>query len=158
MRRRFWSMEMPSAQPPIGSVASARPVVLSRTMSDPCISESRDGGGQGYGVRGMWDGPLVSGKLGITVNAFDRRDPGYIDDPNGNHKNVNSLHVAGGRLAALWQPVERFSAEFSALVQNSSADATSDVDVNSNLTPIYGNYQQLRYATQNWDFDSALYS
>ncbi|MGH9725919.1 MAG: TonB-dependent receptor, partial [Candidatus Acidiferrales bacterium] len=119
---------------------------------------SVDGGGQGYGVRGMWDGPLVPGKLGITVNAFDRRDPGYIDDPKGNQKNVNGLHVEGGRLAALWQPVDRFSAEFSALVQNSSTDATSDVDVNSNLTPIYGKYQQLRYATQNWDFDSALYS
>lgn len=119
---------------------------------------SVDGGGQGYGVRGMWDGPLVPGKVGITVNAFDRLDPGYIDDPNGNHKNVNSLHVSGGRLAALWQPVDRLSVEFSALVQNSSANATSDVDVNSNLTPIYGKYQQLRYATQNWDFDSNLYS
>lgn len=119
---------------------------------------SVDGGGQGYGVRGMWNGPLVPGELGVTLNAFDRHDPGYIDDPNGNHKNVNSLHVSGGRVAALWQPTERFSAEFSALVQDSSANATSDVDVDSNLTPIYGKYQQLRYATQNWDLDSTLYS
>lgn len=119
---------------------------------------SVDGGGQGFGVRGMWNGPLVPGKLGVTVNAFDRRDPGYINDPNDNQRNINGLHVAGGRLAALWQPVERFSLEFSALVQNSSANATSDVDVNSNLSPIHGKYQQLRYATQNWDLDSALYS
>lgn len=119
---------------------------------------SVDGGGQGFGVRGMWDGPLVPGKLGVTASAFDRRDPGYIDDPNGNHKNVNGLHVAGGRLAVLWQPVDKLSVEFSALVQNSSTNATSEVDVNSDLTPIYGKYQQLRYATQNWDFDSALYS
>ena len=119
---------------------------------------SVDGGGQGFGVRGMWNGPLVPGKLGVTVNAFDRRDPGYIDDPRGNHKNVNGLHVSGGRLAMLWRPTDRLSAEFSALIQNSSASATSDVDVNSNLTPIYGKYQQLRYATQNWDLDSTLYS
>ena len=117
-----------------------------------------DGGGQGYGVRGMWDGPLVPGELGVTLNAFDRRDPGYIDDPNGNHKNVNGLHVSGGRLAMLWQPTDRFSAEFSALVQDSSTNATSDVDVDSNLNPIYGKYQQLRYVTQAWDFDSTLYS
>ena len=119
---------------------------------------SVDGGGQGYGVRGMWDGPLVPGELGVTLNAFDRRDPGYIDDPNGNHKNVNGLHVSGGRLAMMWQPTERFSAEFSALVQDSSTNATSDVDVDSNLNPIYGKYRQFRYATQNWDFDSTLYS
>ena len=106
----------------------------------------------------MWIGPLVPGTLGLTVNAFDRRDPGYIDDPNGNRDNVNGLHVTGGRLATLWQPTDRFSAEFSALVQNSSANATSDVDVNPNLTPIYGKYQQVRYATQNWDLDSTLYS
>ena len=119
---------------------------------------SVDGGGQGYGVRGMWDGPLVPGELGVTINAFDRRDPGYIDDPNGDHKNLNGLHVSGGRLATLWQPTDRFSAEFSALVQDSATNGTSDVDVNSNLTPIYGKYEQLRYATQDWDFDSTLYS
>jgi iron complex outermembrane recepter protein len=119
---------------------------------------SVDGGGQGFGVRGMWNGPLVPGKLGLTANAFDRRDPGYINDPNGNQKNVNGLHVSGGRVAVLWQPADRFSAELSALVQDSSTGATSDVDVNSDLTPIYGKYEQFRYATQNWDLDSALYS
>lgn len=119
---------------------------------------SVDGGGQGYGVRGMWNGPLVPGELGVTINAFDRRDPGYIDDPNKNRKNVNSSRVAGGRLAALWKPADQFSAKLSVLVQNLSTNGTPDADVDSNLTPIYGKYQQVRYATQNLDLDSALYS
>jgi iron complex outermembrane recepter protein len=117
-----------------------------------------DGGGQGYGVRAMWTGPLITDKLGVTLNAFDRLDPGYIDDPHLNKKNVNSSRVEGGRLALLWQPTEQFSAELSALVQNSTTGGTSNVDVNADLTPIYGKYQQLRYGNENWDLDSTHYS
>jgi iron complex outermembrane recepter protein len=117
-----------------------------------------DGGGQGYGVRGMWNGPLVTDKLGVTIDAYDRYDPGYIDDPLQHRDDVNSSHVAGGRLATLWQPTEQFSAELSALVQNLSTPSTSAVDVNANLTPIYGKYQQVRYVGEDWVLDNALYS
>jgi iron complex outermembrane recepter protein len=117
-----------------------------------------DGGGQGYGVRAMWTGPLIMDKLGVTVNAFDRLDPGYIDDPHLNKKNVNSSRVDGGRIALLWQPTDQFSAELSALVQNSTTGGTSNVDVNADLTPIYGKYQQLRYGNENWNLDSTHYS
>ena len=119
---------------------------------------SVDGGGQGYGVRAMWTGPLVMDKLGVTISAFDRRDPGYIDDPHRNMKNVNSSRVDGGRLAVLWQPTDQFSAQLSVLVQDSATRGTSDVDLNSNLTPIYGKYQQVRYGDENWDLDSTHYS
>jgi len=122
-----------------------------------------DGGGLGYGVRAMWNGPLVADKLGMTINAYDRRDPGYIDDPNLNRKNVNSARVYGGRVAFLWKPVDRLSMEFSALTQDSTTDGTSEVDVNSDLTPIYGKYEQFRYAgvnggNENWNLRSTLYS
>ena len=119
---------------------------------------SVDGGGLGYGVRAMWTGPLVMDQLGVTLNLFDRRDPGYIDDPNLDRKNVNSSRVDGGRLAFLWQPTAQFSAQLSALVQDSVAGGTSEVDVNSNLTPIYGKYAQFRYGNENWDLDSTHYS
>src|SRR6185437_8783307 len=49
-----------------------------------------DGGGQGGGVRAMFDGPLINNQLGVTIGAFDRLDPGYIDDPNRNRNNVNN--------------------------------------------------------------------
>jgi iron complex outermembrane receptor protein len=119
---------------------------------------SVDGGGQGYGVRAMWTGPLIMDKLGVTINAFDRLDPGYIGDPHRDTKNVNSARVDGGRVALLWQPTDQFSVQFSALVQDSVSGGTSYVDVNANLTPIYGKYQQVRYGNENWDLDSTHYS
>lgn len=119
---------------------------------------SVDGGGQGYGVRAMWSGPLITDKLGVTLSAFDRLDPGYIDDPQLHKKNVNSLRVDGGRLAILWQPTAQFSAELSALVQDSTTGGTSSVDMNANLTPIYGRYEQIRYGEESWNLNSTHYS
>ena len=109
---------------------------------------SVDGGGQGGGVRAMWNGPLINDKLGMSFSAFDRLDPGFIDDPHRNAHNVNSSRVNGGRVALLWQPTDRFSAEFAALAQDSNTGNTSDVDVNSDLTPIYGKYEQVRYGNE----------
>lgn len=117
-----------------------------------------DGGGQGYGVSGMWNGPLVADKLGLSIDAYDRHDAGYIDDPFQHRNDVNSSHVAGGRIAALWRPTDQFTAELSALVQNTSTPNTSEVDLNSNLTPIYGKYQHVRYVGEDWILDDALYS
>lgn len=122
-----------------------------------------DGGGQGWGVRAMWTGPLVADKLGMTINAYDRHDPGYIDDPNLDRKNVNSAQVDGGRVAFLWKPIDDLSAEFSAMTQDSTTDGSSEVDVNSDLTPIYGKYQQFRHAGVNdghesWDIRATLAS
>ncbi|MDB6083691.1 MAG: TonB-dependent receptor, partial [Gammaproteobacteria bacterium] len=119
---------------------------------------SIDGGGQGYGVRAMFDGPLINDMLGITLSGFKRVDPGYIDDPHRARKNVNSSHVDGGRLALLFQPVERFTAEFSALIQDTKTGNTSDVDLNADMSPIYGKYQQVRYGNENWQFRNRLYS
>ena len=119
---------------------------------------SIDGGGQGYGVRAMFDGPLIENKLGVTVSAFKRIDPGFIDDPHQNTKNVNRSDADGGRLALLWQPADNFSAELSALVQDNHADGTSSVDVNSDLTPIHGKYEHVRYGIEYWDFENRLYS
>ena len=119
---------------------------------------SVDGGGQGYGYRAMLDGPLVKDKLGITVSAFNRLDPGYIDDPHRHEKNVNSSKADGGRVALLWQPTDNFSAELSALVQDSYTPSTSMVDLNANMVPIYGKYQQVRYGNENWDFRNRQYS
>ena len=117
-----------------------------------------DGGGLGDGIRAMWNGPLVTNKLGLIIDVYDRHDPGYIDNPVQHTKNVNSSHVAGGRVALLWKPTDRFSAELSALVQNFSTPNNSTVDVNANLTPINGRYQQVRYVGEDWITDDALYS
>jgi iron complex outermembrane receptor protein len=117
-----------------------------------------DGGGQGWGMRGMWTGPLVTDKLGFTISAYDRHDPGYIDDVQRNIENVNSSRVAGGRLALLWQPTEKFTAQLSVLLQANTTAGSAAADVDASLTPIYGKYRQARYQNENWDLHSALYS
>jgi iron complex outermembrane receptor protein len=117
-----------------------------------------DGGGQGYGARAMWTGPLVKDQLGFAVNVFYRFDPGYIDDPHLNKKNLNSTSVDGGRVAFLWRPTDKLSVDVSALVQHTVTGGTSYVDVNSNLTPIYGSYEHVRHGRENWDLDNQHYS
>ncbi|MBS0365247.1 MAG: TonB-dependent receptor [Proteobacteria bacterium] len=119
---------------------------------------SVDGGGQGWGVRGMWTGPLIADKLGVTLSAYDRHDPGYIDNVQRNIRNVNASRVSGGRLAVLWQPTDKLTVQLSAMLQANTTSGASTVDVDANLTPIYGKYKQLRYVDEQWDLHSALYS
>ena len=119
---------------------------------------SVDGGGDGWGVRAMFEGPLINDLLGFTVSAFDRVDPGYIDDPHRARKNVNGSRTSGGRLALLFKPVDNFTAEFSALIQDVKTDSTSEVDLNADMSPQFGKYQQVRYGNETWDFNTRLYS
>ncbi len=119
---------------------------------------SVDGGGEGYGVRALVDGPLVTDQLGMTLSAFHRLEPGFINDPHQDKKNVNSSTADGGRFALLWKPTSNFSAELSALFQNNFTDGASTVDVNSNLTPIYGKYEHVRYGDEVWNLRNSLYS
>ena len=117
-----------------------------------------DGGGLGGGVRAMMNGPLIKDTLGIIISGFDRQDPGYIDDPHKHRTNVNSSHVDGGLINLLWLPMEQFSAKLSVLAQDVHTPNTSNVDMNADLTPIFGKYQQVRWVDENWALSSRLYS
>jgi iron complex outermembrane receptor protein len=86
-----------------------------------------NGEGLGYGVRGSVNVPLGD-TFAIRVSGFDRRDPGYIDNPLLHWDGVNRLDVYGGRLSALWKPSSDFSVKLSALYQNSETDGTSFVE------------------------------
>lgn len=117
-----------------------------------------DGGGSGYGVRAMIDGPLIRERLGFTLSAFSRHDPGYIDDPQLRQTSVNAARVSGGRAALLWKPTEAASVRLSALIHDSSTDGSSDEDVNADLTPIVGPLQQKRFLDERLQIQDRLYS
>ena len=117
-----------------------------------------DGGGRGGGARVMFTGPLIPDKLGVTFNAFYRFDPGYVNNIFFGKNNVNSTSVDGGRLALLWKPIDKLSVDFSALLQHTVTGGTSNVDLNSDLTPIYGKYDQLRHGEENWDLANVHYA
>ena len=74
------------------------------------------GGGSGATFRGAVNVPL-SDTFAIRASGFYRRDPGYIDDLTRGEANFNSWDVYGGRVAALWRPLENFFVKLSALIQ-----------------------------------------
>ena len=117
-----------------------------------------DHGGDGYGLRAMWTGPLVSDKLGVVISGFHRLDPGYIFDNYRNKKDINFQRVDGGLVSALWQPTERFSIDLMALIQDNHAGGTAFELLNSDLIPVYGQYQTVHYGDEYWVNDERLYS
>ncbi len=126
-------------------------------------------GGEGYGVRGLLNIPLISDQLAVRVSAYDRLDPGYIGDAANGETDLNHTRVDGGRVSVLWQPVQRFSLKLSALFQDLNGPGSSDEDIDgTTLKPLYGDLQQrrsteeflrVRYrsynATANYDFGFA---
>jgi iron complex outermembrane receptor protein len=118
-----------------------------------------DHGGDGYGVRGMVNLPLISDTLGLRVSGFDRQDPGYINDPNLGRTDVNTTQVYGGRASLLWDPIKALSVRLSVQMQNVEGKGTDDEDVDaSSLKPLYGDLNQLRYINEPLDIRYRVYS
>ena len=110
---------------------------------------SVDGGGGGFTERAMFNLPLVEDKLALRVNAYDRDDPGYIDNVATGKSGVNEDKARGGRAQLLWTPTGKVSVRLSALGQNLGSDglANSGVEVDpATLKPIYGYQKQSRAA------------
>lgn len=120
-----------------------------------------DHGGDGYGVRGMLNAPLLNDTLGIRISGFDRQDPGYIDNPQLGLNDVNKTQVDGGHASLLWRPTPNLSIDLGAILQdvNSSGSNDEDVDVNGQeITPINGGLTQIRYTREPLEIHYRLYS
>ncbi|HEX5353226.1 MAG TPA: TonB-dependent receptor [Rhodanobacteraceae bacterium] len=104
---------------------------------------SVDGGGDGFGVHGMVNLPLVTDKLAIRANVYDTTTPGFIDDDGLGRNDVNESKVKGGRASLLWTPTDRTSLRMTALAQNlnSEGSASEALDPDT-LSPLYGDLQQ----------------
>ncbi|MEO6967613.1 MAG: TonB-dependent receptor [Rhodanobacteraceae bacterium] len=104
---------------------------------------SVDGGGNGFGVHGMVNLPLVTDKLAIRANVYDTTTPGFIDDAGQGKTDVNESKAKGGRVSLLWTPTATTSLRVTALAQNlnSEGSATEALDP-ATLQPIYGDLQQ----------------
>lgn len=104
---------------------------------------SVDGGGNGFGVHGMVNLPLVTDKLAIRANVYDTTTPGFINDAGLGKTDVNESKVKGGRVSLLWTPTDRTSLRVTALAQNLNSDGTPMVDLDpTTLQPVYGDLQQ----------------
>jgi outer membrane receptor protein involved in Fe transport len=110
---------------------------------------SVSGGGSGFSQRAMFNVPLIANTLALRVNAYSRKDPGYIDNIATGASHVNEDTVRGGRAEVLWTPVDKVSVSLSALAQNLGSDglANTGVDVDpATLRPLYGYQKQVRAA------------
>jgi len=124
-------------------------------------------GGTGWGVRAGVNVPLCD-SLAIRISAFDRHDPGFIDDPVHGQSNINQNKVYGGRIDTLWKPTDSLSVRLAAFIQHTEGyDPTTDVyapvgRANVAYAPIYGNLTNNRvpgaggYVNENQVYSATL--
>lgn len=91
------------------------------------LSTVEDGSGLGYVTRGSANIP-VSETVALRVSAFDRRDPGYVDNLQTGEKGVNSTSADGGLISALWRPSDVFTWSLNALLQRAHQNGSPQVD------------------------------
>lgn len=117
-------------------------------------------GSIGYATRGAISVPLIKDQLAFRVSAFQRQDPGFINDP-GQHKNhINEGKADGVRISALWKPSEQLTVRASAMAQNHTTDSSARVDMLPNsYTPVTALYEHRRLpGTDNSDTKTRLYT
>ena len=102
---------------------------------------SVDGGGTGYAVRGSANIP-INDQMALRVSAFDRQDPGYIDNVLTGQNNVNDARFYGGRASLGWQVDQDWKVRLSALYQyQRGASPLVEYDPIT-FRPIYGDLKE----------------
>lgn len=95
-----------------------------------------DDGETGGSVRAALNLPVIQDSVAIRVSGLYERLPGYIDNPLGNERNVNSGERYGVRGALLWQASPDVSVRLSGIWQRDDRDAPASIDVvGAALTP-----------------------
>lgn len=72
--------------------------------------------------------PLVEDTLALRVVGFSRNEDGYVDNLGTGVKNANALKSSGGRATLLWEPTDRFSAQFRLSHEESTPEDSSLVN------------------------------
>jgi iron complex outermembrane recepter protein len=63
-----------------------------------------------FSLYGMVNTPLAQDVAALRVVAFDRRDPGYVDNLGTGKKDANDVHQSGGRVLVTVRPVKDLTA------------------------------------------------
>lgn len=86
------------------------------------------GGGTAGSVYGMVNAPLADGRAAIRVVAFDRKDPGYVDNLGSKpSKDANDVDQRGARVLATVKPVNELTATLVISTQTTKQSDTSYV-------------------------------
>jgi outer membrane receptor protein involved in Fe transport len=84
-------------------------------------------GGNTFSLYGMVNAPVQPGVLGVRVVAYDRRDPGYVDNLGTGRRDANTLNQRGGRVLATVQPSRGLTATLVASSQKTEQGDTFSV-------------------------------
>lgn len=115
-----------------------------------------DGGGKGGGLRASVNLPLVTDQLALRLTAFDRKDPGYVDNIKTGQQNVNTRRADGGNLALRWAPSDQLDVEMNGFVQESRyADNGAEFINTTTSQPLFGPYKYSSYFNDSSDVKSA---
>ncbi|MBS0612960.1 MAG: TonB-dependent receptor [Proteobacteria bacterium] len=88
-------------------------------------------GSTGWNTRGSVNLPFASEHAALSVSAFNREDPAYIDNIATGFvgKDVNKTHTYGGQAALLIKPFEGLSFTLTAMQQKRDADFDARIQV-----------------------------
>lgn len=84
-------------------------------------------GASTFSVYGMLNVPLSTDTASLRIVAFDRKDPGYIDNLGTNTKDANDVKQTGGRLLLTVKPVKGLTATLVASTQKTEQGDTFSV-------------------------------
>lgn len=129
-------------------------------------SETVDGGGTGYSLKGLINAPLGS-QFALRASGFYRSDDGFIDSIGNNPvkslthpaisiingtrvaKNINDTQSSGGRLSGLYAPSQKFSLLLTTQMQDLKSDAPNAIDADPvTLKPLQSGDVQSSYYEQ----------
>jgi iron complex outermembrane recepter protein len=98
-----------------------------------------DDGGAGYGVHASINLPVVTDSVAIRISAYDREDPGFVNNLYYGAKDVNWSIVKGGQFSALFKISDDLQTTLSGLTQYISTPSIQQFNVNpQTLQPSLG--------------------
>jgi len=107
-------------------------------------------GGWGNEGRASLNIPLVTDKLALRVSVLDRKDAGYIDNPEEHTKDDNAATTRGGRAALGWSISNDWSLNLSALTQHFTSGGIGMEDVTgASFTPVTGDLTHSHVLPEN---------
>ena len=84
-------------------------------------------GDGGFSLYGMLNAPLQAGTAGLRVVAYDRKDPGYVDNLGTGMRDANDLKQRGGRVLLTVKPTTAVTATLVASTQKTKQGDTFSV-------------------------------
>lgn len=125
-------------------------------------------GEAGLSARGMLNVPL-SDRAALRLTALRNEEPGYIDDPTRNLKDVNETVSTGLRASLLFQVTDALSVRVTSVAQDNELKGANDVDLAVDTSdpaltplqpyrPLYGDLQHSRTFSEKTDIEYRVHN